>query len=183
MADFNTTFIERVIAVTGQDLFPPRPFDIPTWNYPQHYGYTEAQVSSVWAGIVEDPLFWQNLATYPDTLASLQAIAKRSHNGDDIYFVTSRPGIRAKQQTEKWLRNMGLADRPTVLISGSKGLIAAGLKLDTYIDDRWENALDVAVTTRTRSYLLDRPWNTAFNAGEQGIHRVASVAEFFEAIA
>ena len=40
LADFNKRFIERVIAITGRDLFPPRPFDIPTWNYPEHYGYT-----------------------------------------------------------------------------------------------------------------------------------------------
>ncbi len=40
LANFNDSFIERVIKVTGEDKFPPRPFDITTWDYPQVYGYS-----------------------------------------------------------------------------------------------------------------------------------------------
>lgn len=186
LADFNTAFINRIIAVTGHNDFPLIPFDIPTWNYPQHFGYTEEEVSDVWKIIEADPEFWLRLPSYADTQESLRALAGRSHAGDDLYFITSRPGIAAKRQTEAWLRKNGFADRPTVLISSDKGLCAAALNLDVYLDDRWENALDVSYTKYracpTTSYLLTRPWNVENDAAKAGIVRVASVAEFLESL-
>lgn len=179
LADFNTSFILRVIDVTGRDLFPPRPFDIPTWDYPQFYGYTEQEMDTVWKSITADIYFWENLTEYPDTSQALQAISRQSHSGDDIYFITSRPGLRAKRQTEKWLRGHGLSDRPTVLISSHKGLCAAALKLDAYIDDRWENTLDVA-QTHTQTYLLTRPWNQGNKPDDHSIIEVPSVTQFIE---
>lgn len=195
LADFNTSFIQRVINVTGRDLFPVRPFDIPCWNYPQHYGYSEAEVSSVWESIKADGMFWEQLPAYEGTAAAIQTLEERRRvHGDDIYFVTARPGIAAKGQTERWLMSHGVY-HPTVIISNQKGNVCEALKIEAYIDDRWENALDVAIkpapysppclqqpvwaSSSTKSYLMVRPWNKGNDSGRYGITEIVSVADAF----
>ncbi len=193
LADFNSAFIHRCIEVTGVDLFPVRPFDIPCWNYPEHYGYTAAQVSAVWADIKADPNFWYDLMEYPQTISMLAVLRDLEDAGAEIYFITARPGTEVKRQTEEWLLNMGFFE-PTVLISSAKGMCARALNLTHYIDDRWENVVDVAgsheivdnmvvwVPSKTKTYLLTQPWNVNNNAGQMGIQRVSSVLEFVQPV-
>ena len=158
-ANFNAKFIPRLVSVTGRDLFPPPPFEPPCWDYPAHFGYTTDEVRATWDSVIEDVRFWRDLLPYPDAAEALNILSRRTLD-DDLYFITSRPGRRAKRQTEAWLNQHWptIGGHRTVLVSGHKGLCAQALALDVYLDDRYENALDVA-TTRTKSYLLDRPWN------------------------
>ena len=163
LADFNTNFIQRCIDVTGRDLFPERPFDIPTWNYPEHYGYTAAEVSATWDSIKTDPAFWGSLPPLLGAMGCLEWLRELSQTGQiDLYFVTARLGVMAKQQTEMWLATHSgdFMWAPTVLIASDKGTVARGLKLTHYIDDRWENADAVAyMSLNTKVYLRDQPWN------------------------
>lgn len=178
LADFNDSFIRRVIKVTGKDLFPPRPFDIPTWNYPEYYGYTAADTSAVWADIKSDDLFWEALPAYMDTDEAIGYLEDRCfYNRDDIYYVTARPGVMAKVQTENWLMRHG-AIRPTVIISSQKGLVCEALKVDAYIDDKWENVCDVADNDVTKAYLMVRPWNRGLNHEYSAITEVTAVKDF-----
>jgi 5'(3')-deoxyribonucleotidase len=177
LASFNEGFIQRVVDVTGRDLFPPRPFDIPCWDYPAHYGYTPEETANVWDSVTSDSKFWQNLPAYPDTLVSLTLLSNAAIAGHDVYFITSRPGIQAKLQTERWLKRHGYLPTPTVLISSAKGKCAAALQLDKYIDDKWENALDVASVTGAEVYLLNRPWNQ--RPAMSGINRIPVLADMF----
>lgn len=174
LANFNTAFIDLIVNVTKRDLFPPRPFDIPTWDYPEHYGYSLEEMINVWALIKESPMFWATLPMYHETPAAASYLRDLMDNGDDVYFVTNRPGLTAKVQTERWLRRLKLW--PTVLISSAKAACARALKFDTYIDDRWENAVSVA-TTDTQSVLLNRPWNRDCFISE-GIVRTDTVVGF-----
>ena len=191
-ADFNSSFINRVIKVTGRDLFPPRPFDIPTWNYPEAYGYSNKEVNAAWENIKADKAFWFMLPAYHDTTTTLKDIGSNTNN-NDIYFITSRPGVLAKAQTEDWLQfnSQSHIEFPTVLISSEKGLCADALDLDAYIDDRWENCQDVRIERKeqcadgteickTKVYLLDRPWNQG--KSHKHITRVKTVGEFWESI-
>jgi 5'(3')-deoxyribonucleotidase len=180
LADFNSTYVERVIAITGRDLFPPRPFAIPCWDYAPIYGYTKEEEKLAWVSIIEDPTFWAKLSPYADTEDSIKFLVRLIAEGHDVYFVTARPGLNSKKQTEDWLRRMGMPS-PTVLISHSKGLCADALKLDAYIDDRWENAVDV-VTRGVKTFLLDRPWNSVQDAAQRGIVRVTSVVSAFGSV-
>lgn len=179
LADFNSSFIQTVIAVTGEDKFPPRPFDIPTWHYPQYFGYSEEVMDykkgPVWAAIFENPSFWSSLIAYPKVPLFLLILA--SDTVHDFYFITNRDGIQVKNQTERWLNAKGFP-RPTVLISGAKGLCAQALKLDVYVDDRWENCLDVKEKSpSTRVFILDRPWNRLGDDTEQKLERISFVGE------
>jgi 5'(3')-deoxyribonucleotidase len=177
LADFNTSFIERVIQVTGKDLFPPRPFDIPVWDYPQSYGYTDKETHAVWENIKADPTFWYGLSPYPDTLDALHLFRDMA-NHHDIYFITARPGIVAKQQTERWLRALGGDPSwgPTVLISSDKLGCVKALNIELYIDDKTENIQSTSLACM--SLLLTRPWN----AKAKGLTRVATLMDFFNFI-
>lgn len=181
LADFNRAYMDLCVTTTGRNLFPPN-YAPHTWSYPEAAGYTADEISRVWAGIKLDPEFWLSLYPMAGAHAAMDELVMRSRWGNDVYFVTARPGISAKDQTERWLRSAcGGAMTPTVLISSDKAMCAIALNLDHYIDDRWENALDVA-QTHTRSYLLTQPWNTEFNAEEGGITRVDTLADFFTAL-
>jgi 5'(3')-deoxyribonucleotidase len=164
LANFNEKFIQRCIDVTGKDLFPTRPFDIPTWHYPQVYGYTEKEMGSVWGSVKADPSFWYSLNAYPTTQQDLLYLGNRQYfNKDEIYFITNRDGDQPKKQTEMWIsEHCWAAFKPsiTVLISSAKGLCAKALYLDVYIDDRHENCIDVKTRSpETKVFILDRPWN------------------------
>jgi uncharacterized HAD superfamily protein len=182
LADFNRSFIERCIQVTGKDLFPARPFDIPMWHYPQHYGYSEAEMKypngPVWKSVIEDSTFWYSLFPYEGTM---EFLSKLDPNDHDFYFITNRPGATAKMQTEDWLDFHGVFNNapalatPTVMISTEKGLCAKALNLNLYIDDKTENCLDVnAASPRTRVIMLAQPWNAA----QMGILRIESLDQF-----
>jgi uncharacterized HAD superfamily protein len=182
LADFNTAFIDLVVHLTERDLFPKRPFDIPTWNYPEHYGYTAAELSAVWEEIKSNDWFWAKLPSYPDVVRSMLYLTACQRQGDDVYFITSRPGLCAKRQTESWIWERA-GYRPTVLISSHKGLCANALELDAYIDDRWENVYDVATVRRDmRVVLLNRPWNAVYGTGhtDNPIVRVDHLEGFAE---
>jgi 5'(3')-deoxyribonucleotidase len=177
LADFNTSFIERVIQVTGKDLFPARPFDILVWDYPQSYGYTSKEVSAVWENIKADPTFWYSLAPYGDTLDALATIRDLA-NYHDIYFITARPGIVAKQQTERWLRSMGGDPSwgPTVLISSDKLGCVKALGIELYIDDKTENCQSTQLACST--LLMSRPWNRK----AERLTRVNTLMDFLNVI-
>jgi 5'(3')-deoxyribonucleotidase len=173
LADFNESFIRCVIKVLGEDKFPPRPFDIPTWNYPQHYGYTNEQTSKVWEHIKASSTFWYHLNPYPWTEDVLRRLLPLQNAGHDIYFITARPGLFAKGQTEDWLLDYGF-DHATVLITAKKGFAARTLDLDTYIDDKPANCEEVARVINTQRYvegneypkpdsiyMLNQPWNAS----------------------
>jgi hypothetical protein len=187
LADFNSAFINRIIDVTGEDRFPPRPFDIPTWYYPEHYGYskeaTDFQTGTVWASVKNDPLFWEFLFGYSWTQETLDHLSFQvRNNGWEVYFITDRPGVRTKQQTENWLKRYSFSN-PTVLISGQKALAAKALKLDVYIDDKMENVEFVAREFPScATFLLNRPWNINLFTKEN-ITRVSSPQHMFQLLA
>lgn len=139
----------------GRFRWPPH---IPTcWTFPEHYGYSDDVVKAVWARIKASETFWTELHPMPDMAtfrAMLPAIA-----GDDVWFVTDRPGAASKQQTIAWLSAHGIRS-PEVIISADKGGVARQLCLDFYVDDRGENVKSVEdAAPLTTVVLIDRPYN------------------------
>lgn len=183
LANFNDSYIDRIIETTGRNLFPARPFDIPCWYYPEHYGYSKEETRRTWSTITSDAKFWQYLPAYDWTMECLNKLNSLSVNGSDVYFITSRPGIKAKQQTEYWLRSHGYYGIPTVLICSEKGQAASALDLSCYIDDRDVNVIDVTSKRgkKTSVFLLNRSWNRDFqHAASLGIHRINSPLDMLD---
>lgn len=175
LADFNGAYIDLMIEIGDRDLFPPRPFDIPTWNYPEHYGYTKKEVNASWDAIRDSLTFWSKLKPLPGTDEFLLELDRVT---DNLYFVTSRVGKSVKWQTEWWLKGF-LGYSPAVLISSEKGECCHALKVDYYLDDKNENCADVSRRSlATKGYMLAQPWNQE----QPGIPRLSALSEFLTII-
>ena len=160
LANFIPAYQQLVVDVAGVNLFHPNDDkDPPYWNWPELRGYSKDVMDTVWARITGSHDFWVCLpeTVHCSTLRMCVLDLSRFH---DIYFVTSRPGTDTKWQTEQWLiLHLGI-ERPTVLLSSEKGLVAKALKLDCYIDDNLDNVKDACLMSpATRTYLLNRAYN------------------------
>lgn len=161
LADFNTAFGRLMEQVSYDQVTVPR--TPPTkWNWIEDYH--KDVVNDAWKYVKTSGVFWRDLMSLPGTDWMLERLNDLSKAGHCVYFVTSRPGHRAKIQTEEWLEAYG-AVRPTVLISHDKGHTARGLHAHMFVDDKPENHLDVLrqCGSSCRCVLLDQPWNQDWN--------------------
>lgn len=176
LADFNGGFRRLAHEMFGTPVeVDPGNF---TWdNYGG--GITDDQVDRVWNRIKQDRYFWWSLE--PLTDSETRDRICRLDEIHDLYFVTSRVGLYPKRQTAEWLYQMGI-EQPSVIVSNRKGEICAGIGADYCIDDKAGNAVYVAYHSgRTRSYILDAPYNR-FDQTALGtkVRRVKSVSEFLD---
>ena len=165
LATFTNNFSSIVTRLTGI-TFPP---DSPTWPCVWDWEVTELLEAgfsldhirdiqqAAWEE-VQDPStrFWQKL---PPIQANVDSVRKTLAHVSTVVFITARPGISAKKQTEVWLKNhFGVV--PHVEISADKGKCAVYHNLTAYIDDRAENIIDIMQQApNTTAYLLDKPYN------------------------
>ncbi len=183
LADFVSSYQRTVVRITGRDLFHEGDNENPPcWNWPGERGYTKAEIDAVWEFIRGSKSFWYGLGT-TEHLTTLYLLLPELEHRHDVYYITSRPGATAKRQTEAWLMRYLPYEQyevsPTVLIAHKKGAAALALGLDCYIDDNYDNAVDVAVSSlTTRTYLLDR----AYNQGSlpRDVARVKTLGEMFD---
>lgn len=165
LANFTKGYAKLLIKVSGVDLFPPNwkgdddPHFPTTWFWERAMGYGQWE-KAVWKEhILVDGKFWEKLPPLPgtpETLARINELAKAGHN---IYFVTHRMGVEAKQQTERWLYKYGI-NYPTVLLSGDKLPLIKSLEVDAFIDDKPSTVNTVAVDNpQRRTFVKDAPYN------------------------
>jgi len=80
-----------------------------------------------------------------------------------VIFITNRKdglGLSVDKQSAEWLVRKFWIFYPTVLLSGEKGPLAKGLKLDYFIDDRPKNVEEVAAYyPECKTVLLDATYN------------------------
>jgi phosphoglycolate phosphatase-like HAD superfamily hydrolase len=156
-----------------QELLGRTPTTEPRWD-----AYLDEQV---WKFIKDSSTFWQHLPSLVHRTTALRIDSL--HRDADVYFVTNRVGRGPKQQTETWLRHLGIFD-PTVILSGRKGEMAAALGADFSIDDKAGNAVFMSYhSPKTKSYLLDAPYNQINHDVIGGtVRRVKSVDEFLNEV-
>ena len=179
LAEFDKAFQQRIIDVTGKNLFLPGDDENPPhWDWPELRGYTRQDMRAVWKSIVTDTEFWFDLGRTSGA-CDLELVINAIQEFNTVYFITARNGKRVKEQTEDWLMVV-LGIKPVVHIRKDKGTACRELNVDAYIDDKWENVLDVCEQSpTTRTYLLNRNYNQADDAQYQqyGYVRVDSVQE------
>jgi hypothetical protein len=188
LANFIPAYQALTVKVAGGvDLFQPGDdIDPPCWSWPEFRGYSAITMRQVWNEIKASHDFWLDLPETPDCSLLRKAGSPYWDQSHDIYFVTNRVGQAVKWQTEQWLGNHLWVDQPTVLISSEKGLVAKALKLDCYIEDNYDNAIDVAKESpNTRIYLVNRRYNVPSDyAHEHALvesRRVSGIGEFLRA--
>lgn len=136
-------------------------------------------VGRVWDRIKQSKDFWLHCDPLVDTNTFLRLADMTEQH--DLYFVTARVGKHAKRQTEVWLSWHGMS-RPCVVISSRKGEIAKALDANYAIDDKAGNPIFTAYySPKTRSYVIDRPYNK-FDSDVVGgkVRRVATLDAFLD---
>lgn len=184
LSDWNGAYQDRIVQVTGRNLFPAPPFVPDQYHYAQRLGYTAAELAKVDASIQADDSFWFRLPMLAEAVDAYHKLMIWAMTGAyDVYFLTDRPGIGAKQQTERWLRARftGLERPiPTVLITRSKSYAALALNLSIVVDDYHVNTQELALSVPScRTYLVNRPYNQHQHAGIDVV-RIDALAEMFE---
>lgn len=169
LARFDGKFTKLLIEVSGEDKINGA-LDVehpPTWDWPEYYGYHSQHISQAWSRVKQSGDFWATLPALPDARVLSENMPWAVH---DVYFITNRPGYNAKHQSERWLRENVKIENPTVLVSAKKGMSAAALELDIYVDDKGENIQDVEREyPDTRAYLITRPYNIDFKVRRRAV--------------
>ena len=133
-----------------------------TTDWDNWEGWSQETIDHVWAK-VKDPkeLFFY---TMPSLLKRDEwTTMRRLVRNNDVYFVTSRPGVTAKSQTEAWLYDR-LECPGTVIITADKAGFAKLLKPDWAVEDNGINASRIARYIGVeRSCLIDRKYNQMFH--------------------
>ncbi len=171
LADFHGGFIPFLGCQVPEGYFPGM------WDYPQiELGLTSELVSSKWEEIKKSHNFWLKLDELPGA-HSLYTF-KHEHRTVPIeyYYVTSRPGDTALEQTKHWLNDHGLFEDGTVIVNSAKCAIANLLDFNFYLDDKLENCLG---EYHNKPYLLNYPYNqTKDKHTEFQVYRINSVDEY-----
>jgi hypothetical protein len=167
---FHALLIEANGGMTVPTVWPPE-----EWHWDRAYS---SEVRACAWQHVKTSRFWADLPSYSGAEEVAQELNRMRVDSHDIYFITSRPGYRAKAYTEEWMKKLGVME-PTVCISFNKGAMARGLELDAFVDDKLDNIHAVSTAVRgCATWLLTRPHNARWI----GYDRVTSVSEFLEVI-
>jgi uncharacterized HAD superfamily protein len=161
-----------------KQLFNGRPDDqlIQTsWAF-DSLGITKEEEGVLWNTIDNTPNWWMTHRKLPET-----NLLGRLCNEHRVIFITNRKdgfvGMPIEIQTAQWLKQNFHIDNPMVTISDNKGPLAAGLKLDYFIDDRPKN-VDEVCKYIPNTALLDATYNQEYAYG----WRVRSFDAFVQAI-
>jgi len=184
LADFNSTFIALIKQMIGIELPPVSDTYPDCWSYHRAGGVTKQQDAVLWAHISDPTVrFWRRLGELPGATMLRDLSDMMDARKVVVYFITTRLGASAHQQSMTWLAAHGFR-APVVLIAGSedaKGKLALGLGLDAFIDDKPENCIQVKLQSpSTKVFILNAPYNKTL--AFDGITRVWHVREMLEQV-
>ncbi len=184
LANWNRGFRELLDAgrpKTWEDTWHPE-----LWDWPTSLGYSVKDCVDAGDALRADGRFFANLSAYPGTRQFLEWLWKEVSASNwtqgashEVYFLTDRTGLRAKDQCEDWLHRHGFSGKhPTVLMTRTgKGRILADLGITHFLDDKPENIRDAAEhAPQCASFLLDRPWNATMSPPP--MFRISSLKAF-----
>ncbi len=114
------------------------------------------QQAQLWDHVKTIENFW---TTLPELEPGI--IARIAKNVVDrrweVIFFTTRPatsGELVQVQSQRWLEAHGFQYPSVYVVQRSRGKIADALGLDTFVDDRPENCLDIAVESHAKVVLV-----------------------------
>lgn len=159
LVDFNTGFAKLLKKINPQVQLDFMSTEFPVcWGWPQHYGYSPEDEEKAWIEAENSGMFWQFLHPYSTAHRDLELL-NSLRDKHDIYFLTTRGGNTAKQESEAWLERYGFKS-PTVVISGKKGEFCEAVGADILVDDKPGNL--ITQWTALQTALVRRPYNKSF---------------------
>ena len=144
---------------------------------------TARQQTRLWNRVAETRNFWETLAELE--AGSIRRLQRLAHDlAWEVLFVTQRPataGRTAQVQSQRWLKHHGFEFPAVYTTRGSRGRIATALTMDAHVDDRLDNALDIATDSPAWSILVWRDEESSariqVNAKRMNIAVVRTVGE------
>lgn len=181
LADFNTPFAQMLSDLSS---IPRDQFTFTEWHWYKKTGISSKVVSAAWDHITDlsNPVamrrFWGGLSPLPGAQELIEYL-DWSRNFTP-HFVTARhPNLY--RITYEWLRTIFDIPYPQLIMSEHKGLICGGLGATHFIDDKYDNCLNVLRMrgTETLVCVLDQPYNRPPNA-DPYIRRLSTLREFLQ---
>ena len=93
----------------------------------------------------------------------LKFILKMKKEKDEVYIITARrkrEGEIVEKITNEWLKDNGILYDELFINIKEKSKIVNQLKIDIFIDDSYENCIDVKTNTDAKVYMLSTKYNT-----------------------
>ena len=144
-------------------------------------GLTPRQMRQLWAHVATIENFWTTLKEIePGAIARLSQL--RTTSNAEVIFLTQRPdtaGESTQLQSQRWLAAHGFEFPSVCVLKGSRGKVAAVLRINLLFDDRPENCLDVISDSDAKAILVwrDPPETIPPGATRLGIETVQSMSE------
>ncbi len=92
-----------------------------------------------------------------------ETINKLKKEKNEVYIITARrkrEGEIVEKITNEWLNNNGILYNELFINIKEKSKIVNQLKIDIFIDDSYENCIDVKTNTDAKVYMLSTKYNT-----------------------
>lgn len=92
-----------------------------------------------------------------------ETINKLKKEKNEVYIITARrkrEGEIVEKITNEWLNNNGILYDELFINIKEKSKIVNQLKIDIFIDDSYENCIDVKTNTDAKVYMLSTKYNT-----------------------
>ena len=160
---FSPAYAKLLAEEHGADLLPAGWEDSDDvfckWDWEAHHGYPPSTITKTLKRIGEDATFWQKLEPVEGAKGVVRDLNYLAKDGKvSCYYVTNRFGLKAKEQTNKALYELG-CDYPTVLLASDKVPILKALDVVFFADDKLETATQAMTYKVPNTYLIDAPWN------------------------
>jgi hypothetical protein len=151
LADFRTAFHETAMRCLRRDVDDTPDLESLT-------PLSAGDVRRVWDFIATAQNWWMDVPAYePDQIARLYSLTRAA--GWEVFFMTKRPqsaGDSVQFQTQWWIERFGFYLPAVMTVPGSRGDIAAGLRLDLVLDDQLINCVEVTSAAPTKAMLVLR---------------------------
>ena len=178
LVDWVLGFTRVLLAVQGRDIRLAYSTGAQqTWRF-EDSGFDTPTVDKAWELIKASPTFWQDLPTL--LTEHERDEVRRLIRTFDVKFVTSRPGINTKQQTEAWLHACGL-DGGTVVVAENKLPLLMALQPVAILEDK-PSTIREARKAGLPVCVRDWPYNRSLGT-EDYTQRVSSITEFAHLVA
>ena len=174
LADFTRVFRLICCRVTGRTL----PLFSLTWEF-GNWKLTPDELREAWEIAGDTPNFHMSLPLMPD-LTDTALLELGAHT---LVFVTTRRpsvGLSIEHQTARWMGYRFGLKYPQICLTKNKGMVAAALELDFFIDDYHKNLWSVyEQSPQTKLFLRDAPYNQAKDVSlAPSMTRVQNFQEF-----
>jgi len=176
LADFLSPFLRLLEEKTGSG--PISADSITDFNFTEHPVLSEKVVWDCLEAVSYDPHFWQNLSSLitPKEWQRLEGLGRQRR----LIFITHRyvrDTYDINTITRDWLKMHGISQPVVHFTAESKAPLVEDLGIQYFMDDRYENCLEVAERTTAVVLMPHRPYNQSFN--HPSVKRIESFGELF----